>query len=191
MAESALQPLLARLRPIGALSDSSFEEQIKLCAGVAAGRKAHTEAQQAAIQAGLSVDTQRALVALFMETSRINIGREELIASLSTVMPAERANALASITQEGQAAFCGTLDALSFRPDEVVDVTWARSSVAAAGHEQPRSGGTPMYSVTLTMRSPDGSTRPLQFTADTEELHDLVASLKSAVRQVEHQLSSQ
>ena len=93
------------------------------------------------------------------------------------------------MAHEGQPTMRGTLESLSLRPDELVDVSWSRASIAASGREQPRSGGTPIYTVTLTLRAADGTVRPLQFTANNEELHDFVSSLKGAVRQVEREVT--
>jgi len=184
---SDLAPLLPALKPLAGVT--GFDEHIALCAGVAVGRKPHAEAERAAVAAGISADTQNALVAIFLEAARTGVAKEELAASLTTVLPAERANAVAVLAHEGQATLRSTLESLSLHPDDLVDVTWSRASIAAAGREQPRSGGTPLYTISLSLRAADGSVRPLRFTANVEELHDFVASLKSAIRQVERELS--
>ena len=81
------------------------------------------------------------------------------------------------------------LETLTHGPAELVDVRWQRATIAAAGRELPRPGGTPLYTVTLTTRSPDGSTRPLQFSASIEELSDLVRELKCCMRSIERECS--
>ena len=185
--ESAIATLLPMLRPLSGMP--GFEDHIALCAGVAIGRKPHIEAQRAAIAAGLTAETQSTLVAFFLEAARTGVAQEELAASLASVMPADRASAVAAIAHDGRPTLRSALESLSLRPEELVDVRWSRASVAAASREQPRSGGTPIYTITLSLRSANGAVRPLQFAANVEELHDLVSSIKSAVRQVEREVS--
>ena len=185
--ESAIATLLPMLRPLSGMP--GFEDHIALCAGVAIGRKPHIEAQRAAIAAGLTAETQSTLVAFFLEAARTGVAQEELAASLASVMPADRASAVAAIAHDGRPTLRSALESLSLRPEELVDVRWSRASVAAASREQPRSGGTPVYTITLSLRSANGAVRPLQFAANVEELHDLVSSIKSAVRQVEREVS--
>ena len=84
---------------------------------------------------------------------------------------------------------CSVLASLSLGPDELVDVSWQRAVVAAAGHEQPRAGGVPLYTITLTTRAADGSLKQVQFTASSEDLADLVRELKNAMRLVEREAS--
>ena len=83
----------------------------------------------------------------------------------------------------------GALESISLGPAELIDVHWHRATIAAAGYEQPRKGGTPLYTVTLTTRSPDGSTKPVQFSCSTEELTTLVQDLKNALLQVDREIS--
>ena len=90
------------------------------------------------------------------------------------VLPAERAKGIAAMATEAQVTMRAALEALRIGLAELVDVCWHRAAIAAAGRELPRPGGTPLYTVTLTTRAPDGSTRPLQFSASIEELTNLV-----------------
>ena len=65
------------------------------------------------------------------------------------------------------------------------DISWERSAVVASKYQPDASGS--LYVITLTIRRPDGTTAPLQFTATYEQLSDLVGELKSAVKQVERE----
>ena len=71
---------------------------------------------------------------------------------------------------------------------QLVDVSWHRAAVVAAGHEQQKVGGAPLFVVTLKTRSPDGSIRPLQFSATLATLTELVRECKGAMRQVEQEI---
>ena len=143
-----------------------------------------------AAASGTSLDAQASLVAFFLEATRGGFAAtDELTTTLSAVLPTDRAHTVALLASEGQPAMRTALQALSLGPDELVDVAWQRYVVATAGHEQPRPGGTPMYTVTLTTRAVDGSTKPLQFTASTEELAELVRELKNAMRLIEREIS--
>ena len=46
-----------------------------------------------------------------------------------------------------------------------------------------RAYGIPLYTVTLTTRTPAGEMKPIQFCATLEGLTDLVAQLKAAAHQ--------
>ena len=185
---AALASLLPQLRPFA--TADGFDEQIALCAGVAIGRKAPAEAERAAAAAGVAMEAQKALVSLFLEAARTGVASSDLAASLESVLPAQRANAVAALATEGLPTLRGTIESLSLGPEELVDVRWHRASVAAAAREQQRVGGVPLYTITLTVRAQDGTTRPLQFTAGAEELHELVATLKGAVQQVEREVAA-
>ena len=178
-----LAALLPPLRPLSGLSDG-FDELIAQCAGVAIGKRSAAEVVRGS---RLPAETTEALVALFLEVARVGTPADELTTALSSVLPAERASAIATLAADGQPTLRTTLESLSLGPEQLVDVSWTRATVAAAGLEQPRPGGTPVYTVTLTLRRPDGAARPLQFAASIEELHDLVATLKSAMRAVERE----
>lgn len=181
----AVAPLLPSLRPLAA--SSGFEEHVRLCAQVAVGRRPAAEAAAAAAATGAPAESLDALVTLFLEVARNGVSTEELAGALAGVLPAERARAIASTASEAQPTMASALEALRLGPAELVDVRWHRATIAAAGRELPRPGGTPFYTVTLTTRRPDGSTSPLQFSASTEELTDLVRELKSAMRQIERE----
>ena len=122
-------------------------------------------------------------MSLFLEAARVGISTESLTSALGSVLPADRAQTIASLASDGQRPMRQALDALNLGPDELVDVQWQRASIAAAGHERPRPGGTPLYTITLTTRAPNGKITPIQFTATCEDLTDLVRELKSAMRQ--------
>ena len=178
--------LLSALRPLAAIE--SFEEHVKLCAGVARGSNSPGDVERAGAAIGLPLSVQEALVSIFVEATRTGVTSDDLIAPLSSVLPPDRARIIASAAADGQRSMRAAMDSLSLRPDEVINVTWERATVAAAAREQPLPGGTPAYTICLTLRAPDGNTRPVTFSASVEELTDLVASLKGAVRQVEREL---
>ena len=161
MEAASFAPLLPALRPFAA--SEGFEEHLRLCAQVAVGRRP-----------AAAVGASDALVALLLEAARTGVTAEELQGALGAVLPVDRARMVAVVATEGQTTMRSALDALSLGPAELVDVRWHRATIAAAGNELPRQGGTPMYTVTLTTRAPDGSTRPLQFCANSEELTELV-----------------
>ena len=108
------------------------------------------------------------------EAGRAGMAADDIQAALASVLPAERARSIAAMATEGQPTIRATLESLSLGPAELVDVQWHRATIAAAGRELPRPGGTPMYTITLTVRDADGSTRPLLFSASVEELTELV-----------------
>jgi hypothetical protein len=143
-------------------------------------RKAPAEAAHAAATAGTAAAVQDALVSLFLEAARTGVSAEELASSLGSVLPDARARAIAALAAEGQPSMRSAIEALSLGPDQLVDVSWQRASVAASGRELPRAGGTPLFTVTLTVRGSDGTMRPLQFTANSEELTDLVRCVVAA-----------
>ena len=167
-----LTPLLPSLRAFA--SSSGFEEQIRMCAQVAVGRRPAADASATATAAGIPTESSAALVSLFLEAARLNASAGEVEEILGGVLPVERARAIAAIATEGSLTMRAALESLSLGPAELVDVSWHRATIAAAGGELPRPGGTPLYTITLTTRAPDGSTRPLQFTATIEELTDFV-----------------
>ena len=153
-----METILPRLKPLA--TAQAFEEQIALCAQVAAGRKAPTEASHAAAAAGTPSEVQDALVSLFLEAARTGVSAEELGSTLSAVLPDARARAIAALAAEGQPSMRSAIEALSMGPDQLVDVSWQRASVAASGRELPRPGGTPLFTITLSVRGADGATRP-------------------------------
>lgn len=187
MSESAVPALLPSLKPLAAAAE--FESLAKLCALVAAGKRPAAESSNAAAAAGLPVATPAALVSFFMEAARIGGTVDDFTNSLSAVLPEDRARTIAALASEGQPAMRSVLASLSLGPDELVDVSWQRAVVAAAGHEQPRAGGVPLYTITLTTRAADGSLKQVQFTASSEDLADLVRELKNAMRLVEREAS--
>ena len=113
---------------------------------------------------------------------------EELSGALGGVLPADRAKAVAALATEGQLTMRRSRDTDACG-QRSWSTCWQRATIAAAGRELPRPGGTPLYTVTLTTRSPDGSTRPLQFSASIEELSDLVRELKCCMRSIERECS--
>ena len=171
-ASTAIAPLLPSLRPLSA--STGFDEQVRMCAQVAVGRRSDADASAAAVASGTPIEALRALIALFLEAGRLGVPAGDLEAALTAVLPADRARAIATIAAESQTTVNAALEALSLGPAELVDVSWHRATIAAAGRELPRPGGTPLYTITLTTRSPDGTTTPLQFSASIEELSDLV-----------------
>lgn len=173
-----LAPLLPPLRPLSACS--SFEEQVRVCAQVATGKRPDADTSAAASSSSTPVESLRGLIVFFIEAARQSASAADLEAALASVLPADRAHTVATVAAEGQLTMRAALDALSLGPAELVDVHWQRATIVAAGHELPRPGGTPLYTVTLTTRAPDGSTKPLQFWADTEELTDLVRCAATA-----------
>ena len=185
--EATLRELLPALKPFAAAS--SFNEQAKICAQVACGIKTADDAAAVAEAAGTPAESLDALIALFLEAARVGVSSEELSGALGGVLPADRAKAVAALATEGQPTMRSALETLTHGPAELVDVRWQRATIAAAGRELPRPGGTPLYTVTLTTRSPDGSTRPLQFSASIEELSDLVRELKCCMRSIERECS--
>lgn len=187
MEASALPALLPALRPLA--TADAFDEQVALCAQVAVGRKAPSDASKIAAASGTPSVAQDALVSLFLEAARVGVSADDLASALGSVLPEERARTIASLASDGQRPMRQTLDALNLGPDELVDVQWQRASIAAAGHERPRPGGTPLYTVTLTTRAANGTTTPIQFTATSEDLTDLVRELKCAMRQCERELA--
>jgi len=180
---SAVLPLI---QPIGSMN--GFDEHRALSAGVSVGRIPHGKGDRAAAAAELSADTQGVLVALSLEAVRAGIAQEELATTLATVLPADRANQVATSSPDGQAILRSTLESLELQQDELVDFAWSRGGIAASGREQPRLGGGPIYTVSFNLRAPDGSMRTLSLTANAEELHDVVTLLKGAVRQVERDI---
>ena len=185
--EATLPSLLPALKAFA--KADAFDESVALCAQVAVGRKAPTETAKAAAAAGTTSAALDALVSLFLEAARVSVSADDLASALSAVLPAERARTIATLAADGQKPMRQALEMLNLGPDELVDVQWQRASVAAAGLERPRPGGTPLYTVTLTTRATDGTTTPIQFTATSEDLTDLVRELKSAMRQVERELA--
>lgn len=172
MAHEGLATLLPALKPLSSVE--SFEPVLTVCAQVAAGRKSSGEASSVAAVAGLPPATHASLIALLLEVARQGIGADELEQALAAVLPAERAKAVAALATKAQPALHAVLESISLGLDELVDVSWQRSTVAAAGREQPRAGGDPIYTVTLTLRAADGSSRLLQFVASIEDLTELV-----------------
>jgi hypothetical protein len=187
-AREGLASLLPSLRPLA--TAEGFDDHVVLCASVAVGRSPPAEAERSGSAAGLPAEATSALVALFLDSARLGVPTDELSAALSSVLPPERASAIAGIATQGQPTLRGALESLSLDVDELVDVSWTRATMAAAGLEQPRPGGTALYTISLTLRAADGATRPLQFTANIEELHELVSTLKSAMRAVEREVES-
>ena len=186
--QKAKMEALAHLAPAlrGLAGASNFDELVTACAGVAAGRLHPSEATKLATAGGASHAAQEALVALFLEATRTG-GADEVAAALAGVLPEARAAAIGALAVDGADATRGVLDAISLGPDQLVGVTWERAVVIAAGGEQPRPGGTPLYTVTLTTQAPSGATKPVQFTASVEQLASLVGELKAAMRQVERE----
>ena len=173
-AMESLSALLPSLRHLSSGPAPKFEEHARLCAQVAIGRCSDADASAAAAASGTPVESLRALVVLFLEAARAGMAAGEIQAALTAVLPEERARSIAAIATEGQPTVRAALEALSLGPAELVDVRWHRATIAAAGREVPRAGGTPLYTITLTVRDADGSTRPLLFSANVEELTDLV-----------------
>ena len=178
--ESSLSTLLPQLKPLATAAE--FDALAKICALVAAGKRSAADAESAASASGTSIEAQGALVAFFLEVARSGGSADELAAKLGSVLPEDRAGTVVALASEGLPTMRTTLDLLSLGPDELVDVSWQRAVIAAAGHEQPRPGGTTIYTVTLTTRATDGSTKPLQFVASTEELTDLVRCARDKTR---------
>lgn len=186
---AALERLVQPLKTLAKLEQPAFDELIAASAGVAAGAKG-PEAMRTAVLDGVDgADAMhQALVALFLEAAKANIAAEELVSALTAVMPAARARAIAEMLARGGNALRGAVDACSFGPPQIVDVSWQRSTVVASRHLAGSSGS--LYTITLTTQQPDGSTSPLIFTATYEQLADLVGELKSAGRQVERERGS-
>ena len=170
--DDALAALLPTLAPLKSASD--FDSLAKACALVAAGKRPAAEAAQAATTSGTSAAAQAGLVSYFLSAASMGGAANTQAPSVGAVLPSDRAAVVEALASEGQGATCSALSSLSLGHDELVDVAWQRSVVAAAGSEQQRAGGVPLYVVTLTTRARDGTIKPRQFTASTEELTDLV-----------------
>ena len=69
---------------------------------------------------------------------------------------------------------------------QVIDVQWSRSGVAAASMYDVQAASS-LYVVKVTTRDCTGETRTIPFTTSLEGLSGLVATLKSAVKQVERE----
>ena len=187
-ARDGLAALLPALRPLAAAE--GFDDHVALCANVAVGRHPPADAERSGSASGVPAEATSALVALFLDSARLGVSNDELSAALSAVLPPERASTIAEIAAQGQPTLRSALESLSLALEELVDVSWTRATVAAAGLEQPRPGGTALYTIALTLRAADGGTRSLKFTANVEELHELVGTLKGAMRAVERELES-
>jgi hypothetical protein len=183
MATSEIAHLTSELRPLGDVPAETYEPLVKLCAGVAAGRKEPADALRAAALAGVDDEVAEVLIALFLEATRLGVTTEALESALASVLPAERARGLAGLASEAQSSIASTLEAVGSGPDELLDVSWTRASVDMSSGQRIRAYGIPLYTVTLTTRTPAGEMKPIQFCATLEGLTDLVAQLKAAAHQ--------
>ena len=172
MASEVLAALLPPLKPLA--TATAFDDFACACARVAAGRLAPGEASKLATTRNIAKSAQDALTSLFLEATKVAIPTEELVSVLVAVLPSDRARTVAVLASDLQALTHTSLESLSLGPAELIDVTWERANKAAANYVRPRSGGMPFYIITFVLRATNGSTRSLQFTANAEELTDVV-----------------
>ena len=182
----SLETLAAALRGLSSLEQPAFDALLAASADIAAGAKG-PELLRCSVLDGIegTEALHQGLVALLLHCSKANVGSEELISALSASVQPARARAVSDMFSQGSHAMRSAVEACGFGPPHIVDVSWVRSTLLASKH-QPESSGA-LYVITLTTRQPDGTTSPLQFTANHEQLADLVGELKSAVRQLERE----
>jgi len=182
---------VAAVAPLSSLEQTAFDELLSASASIAAGAKGpgvlHSSTALSGVE-GVEAAYQ-GLVALFLHCAKANVGSDELVSALSAVLHPARARAVADMLTRGGPAMRSAVEACSFSPSHIVDVSWERSAAVASKHQPDASGA--LYVITLTTRRPDGTTAPLQFTATYEQLADLVGELKSAVKQVERERAPQ
>ena len=185
-AAETLERLAAALRGLSSLDQPAFDELLAASAGIAAGSKGPELLRSPALDGIEGTEAlHQGLVALLLHCSKANVGSDELVSVLSAALQPARARAVAEMLSRGGHALRSAVEACGFGSPHIVDVSWVRSALLASKY-QPESSGA-LYVITLTTRQPDGTTRPLQFTATYEQLADLVGELKSAVKQVERE----
>lgn len=184
---TTLEQAVAPLKAVRSLEQPAFDALLAASASLAAGAKGPDVLRSSAALDGVEglEAAHQALAALFLHCARANVGSEELLAALSGALQPPRAQAVAEMLTRGGSTMRSAIEACGFGPPHIVDVSWERSAVVASKYQPDASGS--LYVITLTIRRPDGTTAPLQFTATYEQLSDLVGELKSAVKQVERE----
>lgn len=178
--------LLSSLGALGKLNDDGFGQILGAAKALARGSSTTLApvAQASIHDLDPGGEMQEALVALYLHTSTEGSGAEALASGLVGLMSDLRARAVAKALVHDHGSMRTALEAAGgMGIAQLIDVNWERSSVAA-WKQQPRAGGT-LYVVNLTTRAPDGTEAKVHFSADAEQLADLVAELKGAMRQVE------
>ena len=125
-----------------------------------------------------------ALVKLFLEAARCGATPDALASELADVLSPAQARVVCELFKRRRDGLRAALEACSFGPPQLVDVQWHRSVMGSA--KQRALGRSALYAVTLTTRQGE-ALDTVRFTATVEQLTCLVAELKSAVKQVDHE----
>eukprot|EP00965_Chrysotila_dentata_P225825 6195021-Pleurochrysis_carterae.AAC.1 len=174
-----------RLAALAAVDDAGFAALLARAANVMEGRgeiedfspmRAHSDDD-------LAEKAFLALLDILLEAVRLGTPFDEVSREYCDSLGPRRAAQVADAVRKKEEAVHFALEACTLNPAELVDVHWQRSTIVANSQNSQRGS---LYSIVLTTRE-GANTRKLHFTANVEQLSGLVAELRRAAKQLDHE----